>query len=141
MDILADRIKRHEGFRDRIYLDSEGFVTGGYGHHFYPGSRLPVDVAEVLFKQDLALAVSDYAKIASSIRRKLNTVRARVIVEMIFNMGLQKVLQFRKMWAAVEVDDWPEAKAQLLDSKWRQQVGQRAVELAEIFEKGEDENG
>ena len=75
MDILAERIKRHEGFRDRIYLDSEGFVTGGYGHHFYVGSRLPVDVAEVLFKQDLALAVSDYSKIAPSLRKKLNVER------------------------------------------------------------------
>jgi lysozyme len=137
MDILADRIKRHEGFRDHIYLDSEGFVTGGYGHHFYPGSRLPVDVAEVLFKMDLALAVSDYAKIAPSTRKKLNTIRARVIVEMIFNMG-SKIKQFVKMWEAIEAENFELAAEEMLSSKWREQVGQRAVELAEIMRTGQE---
>ena len=137
MDILADRIKRHEGFRDHIYLDSEGFVTGGYGHHFYPGSRLPVDVAEVLFKMDLALAVSEYSKIAPSTRKKLNTIRARVIVEMIFNMG-SKIKQFVKMWEAIENEDFELAANEMLASKWSTQVGQRAVELAEIMRTGQE---
>jgi lysozyme len=137
MDILADRIKRHEGFRDHIYLDSEGFVTGGYGHHFYPGSRLPVDVAEVLFKMDLALAVSEYSKIAPSTRKKLNTIRARVIVEMIFNMG-SKIKQFVKMWKAIENEDFELAANEMLASKWSTQVGQRAVELAEIMRTGQE---
>ena len=139
MDILAERIKRHEGFRNHIYLDSEGFVTGGYGHHFYPGSRLPVDVAEILFKQDLALAVSDYAKIAPSLRKKLNMIRARVIVEMLFNMGLQKVLQFVKMWKAIGEDNFELAANEMLASKWASQVGQRAVELANIMKTGQED--
>lgn len=138
MDALAESIKRHEGFRDRIYLDSEGFVTGGWGHHFYPGSRLPVDCAEVLFKQDLALAISDYSKIAPSLRKKLNVARARVICEMIFNMGLQKTLQFVKMWQAVETGDFELAAQEMISSKWASQVKQRAVELAEIMRTGQE---
>lgn len=137
MNVLIESIKRHEGFRDRLYLDSEGFLTGGWGHHFYPGSRLPVDCAEILFKMDVALAMSDYTKIAPEYRKRLNQTRARVIVEMIFNMGLQKVQQFKQMWTAIYDGDWDKAASEMLDSKWSTQVGQRAVELAEVMRKGE----
>lgn len=138
MKILEDRIKKHEGFRDRIYLDSEGFLSGGYGHCFSIGSRIPVDVAEVLFKLDLASAVSDYSKITPTIRKKLNTARARVVVEMIYNLGLQGTLQFKDMIKAIEEEDFEKAAQAMLLSKWATQVKQRAVELAEIMKKGGD---
>lgn len=141
MDKLAERIKKHEGFRDRIYLDTEGFLTGGYGHCFSIGSRIPVDVAEVLFKLDLASAVSDYSKITPTIRKKLNTARARVIVEMIFNLGLQGTLQFKDMMAAIEAGDFDRAAEAMLSSKWAAQVKQRAVMLSDIMKKGGDSNG
>lgn len=136
MEKLAERIKSHEGYRDRLYLDSEGNLTGGWGHHFYLGSRLPVDAAEILFKMDLAAAVTDYQRILPSLRKKLNVERARVVVEMIFNMGLQKVIGFKKFWDAVDAEDWNWARGELLDSRWHLQVGKRAEDLADIFEKG-----
>lgn len=139
MDLLIKSIKEHESFRDRIYLDSGGNLTGGYGHHFYVGSRIPVDVAEILFKQDLTLSMADFLKISPFLRKKLNTARARVVVEMIFNMSLQKVLGFVKFWKAVEMENWESARNELLDSKWHTQVGKRAETLAERFVKGEEE--
>jgi len=138
MEKLIRRIKSNEGFRNHLYLDSEGFLSGGYGHHFYVGSRLPADAAEILFKMDITAAISEFMKISPVLRKKLNPARKRVVVEMIFNMNLQKVLSFKKFWTAVELEDWHECKVQMLDSKWHQQVKGRAERLADIFEKGED---
>ena len=138
MNKLVESIKRHEGFRDRIYLDSLGKPTCGYGHHLWVGSRVPIEASEAFFKQDLADAISDYARILPSLRKRLNPVRARIVVEMIFNMNLAKVQQFRRMWEAIQDGDYEEASRQMMDSMWAQQVGYRAEELSEIMKNGVD---
>lgn len=138
MDKLIESIKKHEGFRDTVYLDSEGKPTCGWGHYLWIGSRVPLEAAEAFFKQDIADAVSEFSKLPSRFRNRLNESRRRVVVELIFNMNLQKVLQFKKFWAAVELEDWAEAKAQLLDSRWAVQVKGRAIELADRFLNGVD---
>ena len=137
MDALINSIKRHEGFRDRVYLDSEGKLTCGWGHYLWVGSKVPSLCCEEFFKQDLADAVNAFRTIPPIFRRQLNPVRARVITEMIFNMNVSKVLQFRQMWEAIEARDFERAADEMLSSKWATQVGQRAVELAEIMRKGE----
>lgn len=137
MEKLVESIKRHEGYRDRVYLDSEGKPTCGWGHNLWVGSRVPLEACEAFFKQDVSDAVSSYRTIPPYLRKRLNIARARVITEMIFNMNVAKVLQFRKMWEAIEREDWREARTQMLDSKWADQTKLRAIELAEIMDKGE----
>lgn len=138
MDKLIESLKSHEGYRGEVYLDSLGFPTCGWGHHLYAGSKVPIEASEAFFKQDVADAISEFSKLPLRFRNHLNEPRRRVIVELIFNMGLPKVLGFKKFWSAVELEDWPEAKAQLLDSRWATQVKGRASELANRFLIGGD---
>lgn len=138
MKLLEKRIKEHEGFRDRVYLDSEGKPTCGWGHHLWVGSKVPLVACEEFLKMDLASAVSGFSTIPPVWRKRLNTARARVITEMIFNMNTQKVLQFRKMWEAIERADFETASKEMVDSKWAEQVKSRAVLLAEIMRTGDD---
>lgn len=135
---LTDDLKRHEGYRDRVYLDTMGNPTFGYGHHLWVGSRINDIIAEEFLKMDIADTVNDFWKIAKKYRDKLNPARRRVIMNMLFNMGLPKVLGFRLMWAAIEKKDWPGAKREIINSKYAIQVGQRAIELANLMEKGKD---
>lgn len=137
MDLLREQIKRHEGYRDRVYLDSEGLPTVGYGHHLYVGSMICRDIAEKLLDIDLSETAAEFLKIHPDKTRPLNTARRRVICNMIFNMGLSRVLGFKRMWAAIQAEDWDGAAREMLDSKWAKQVGKRAEELAETMRKGE----
>jgi len=41
------------------------------------------------------------------------------------------------MLTAIKNEEWDEAARQALDSKWAQQVGSRATELAEMLRTGE----
>ena len=136
MEILIESIKRHEGYRDKVYLDSEGHLTCGWGHCLRLGTKVPIEASEAFFKADLAMAVSDYIRLPKKLTDNLNVSRKRVIVEMIFNIGLPKLLGFKKMLAATEAQDWKEAAAQMRDSRWAVQVKGRAQELADIYEKG-----
>jgi hypothetical protein len=55
-------IKQFEGFSSKIYLDSAGFPTIGYGHLLFPHEKhlfqhsIIKEIAETLLKQDVAVA-------------------------------------------------------------------------------------
>jgi lysozyme len=55
---------------------------------------------------------------------------------MLFNMGGPRFQGFFKMRRAIEEEDFVEAAAQMMDSKWATQVGHRARELAMMMETG-----
>jgi lysozyme len=60
---------------------------------------------------------------------------------MIFNMGLGGVLNFKKMIAAIQEQNYEMAATQMLDSTWSQQVGKRALELARMMVSGKYPDG
>ncbi len=59
-----------------------------------------------------------------------------VLVEMVFNLGINRFKTFRKMIKAVKQGDYVLASREMLDSRWAKQVGQRAITLSNIMKKG-----
>ena len=57
-DKVKERIKKHEGFRNKIYLDSLGKATIGYGHlitkkdNFIQGKEYSKQELDELFEKD-----------------------------------------------------------------------------------------
>jgi len=51
-------------------------------------------------------------------------------------MGVRGVMTFKRMLRALVRCDYEEAAREMLDSRWAQQVGERARELAEIMKEG-----
>jgi lysozyme len=68
---------------------------------------------------------------------KISTARRLVIISMAFNMGIDKLKEFKKMIRQIESGDFYSASKEMLNSKWAAQVKHRAVRLSEIMEKGE----
>lgn len=133
---IMDMIKRHEGYRDRVYIDSVGVPTAGYGHAFLQGSPVPAVVCDILFEEDFKAAKIDYEMLANRNDLELSPVRRAVILNMLFNMGLAKVMKFKKMLTALQNHAWGLAADEMLDSKWAKQVGHRSEELAEMMRNG-----
>jgi len=52
------------------------------------------------------------------------------LVNMIFNMGGPSFLGFRRMIAALKAFDYDTAAHEMLQSRWADQVGARALELS-----------
>lgn len=133
---VKEMIKRHEGYREKVYMDSVGVPTGGYGHAFLDGSPLPALVCELLFEQDYATAVKDYEILANREGLDLDNTRRAVLINMLFNMGIVRVSKFKKMLSALATKQWGLAADEMLNSKWASQVGHRAKELSDIMRKG-----
>lgn len=142
---LADQLIEHEGLRLAVYDDAtgkpiekgdtlQGNPTIGVGRLLTDDRGISHDEAKTLLMNDLVWV----AKKAETYGfwHRLDPVRQMVIMNMIFNMG-NRFDQFKKMIAAIEVGDYIEASAQMLDSNWARTVKGRAVHLAEQMKTGE----
>lgn len=136
--LMAD-LKRDEGKRPKPYRDTLGHWTVGYGHNLDDGPPLSDRAMNVILEDDEAPAEAACVR-ALPWYEALNDVRQAVIVNMVFNLGLEKFGEFRKMIAALEMGDWGRAADEMLDSLWARQVGknpgQRAHRLSEEMRFG-----
>lgn len=136
---LVEMIKRHEGTgpvvngRFMMYKDSLGIWTAGFGRNIQERG-FSKDEAELMLANDIRTATDELHQFEWF--RELDTVRQAVIINMNFNLGLTRLRGFRQMIVAIERGDYAQAAVEMLDSKWRDQVGARAVELAELMRKG-----
>jgi lysozyme len=136
-ELLSDHIRRAEARNGEPelfpYRDSVGLLTIGFGRNLEHRGIRP-DEAELMFQNDLTDALQDASRL--SYWERLNDARRMVVVDMVFNLGLPKFLTFKKMQAAMEIDDYNLAAYEMKDSKWYRQVGSRAVKLKTIMIRG-----
>lgn len=131
--LLKDMLVRHENIKLRLYKDSKGILTIGVGRNIQDRG-ISRDEAMLMLDNDIFSHSLDAQKIPVFV--KLDPVRQDVLIDMVFNMGLQKVLAFKKTLAALEAGDWKLASTEMKDSDWATQVGNRALELSKMIETG-----
>ena len=136
MNKLLESVKKHEGFRDTVYLDTLNKRTVGYGHlcvenHWEDGKKYDKEYLEEILEKDLQSAIDQADDICSNLT--ISDDAKIIIIEMIFQLGGTGVSKFRKMWAALQENppNYFEAHVQMLDSKWSKQTPARASEMAE----------
>ena len=126
-------IRRYEGLRLKPYVCPTGHLTIGYGHNLDNGIAL--EIAEELLQADLSYAQMEVGK-NFPWAHELDEVRQFVLIDMCFNMGLSKLLTFKKFLVALEKKNYQVAAKEMLNSHWAGQVGRRAAQLAEMMKKG-----
>ncbi len=132
--LATSLIKQHEGLRLKPYHCTEGKLTIGYGRNL-DDVGITESEAEYLLEQDMKASIvqaSNFPFFAG-----LNEYRKAVIVDMIFNLGLSRFNQFKRMLNALQRHDYHQAATEMLDSRWATQVGIRADRLAQIMRTGE----
>ena len=131
---LKVQLIEHEGKRLDLYLDSEGIETVGVGHNL-KAKGISEAVCDLMFEEDIEEAIND----ADTFRwfESLNDPRRAVIVNMVFNLGLTRFSKFKKTIQFLENQLYQSAAKEMLDSKWADQVGRRAIQLSEQMRVGE----
>ena len=134
----TQRIKAHEGKRLRLYADSKGFLTIGYGRCIQLNG-IRDDEAELMLKNDLAQALDD-CRAAFPAFDSFSDNRQLALAELMYQTGLKKLLAFRKMVAAVHALDWSRAGAEARDSEWFRHLercgSRRGKEIVSMLERG-----
>lgn len=136
-DDLINQLKRHEGFRSKPYRCTAGKLTIGIGRNL-DDKGISEDEAYIMLLSDISDATNDLIKAKPQVWERLNddSVRQCVLINMTFNLGISRLLKFKKMWAAIEAGDYAEAADEMLDSRWAAQVGERALELSDMMRTG-----
>ena len=132
---LHNQLTRHEGLRLKPYRCTSGKLSIGIGRNL-DGSGISEREAELMLENDI---LKLFAVLPGKIDffNELDKVRADILVNMAFNMGVNGLLKFKKMLTAIDDGYFTRAAAEILDSKWAFQVGDRALELAEQMKTGE----
>jgi lysozyme len=155
MTELLDQLVLHEGLELLPYKDSLGIDTIGIGRNLeHRGldeeelTHLGKDISDIcewgitkeqayyLAERDIKIVEKEVCE-AHPCVLELDEIRQRVIIDMAFNMGVPRLNKFKKMWKAIEEENFEESKIQMLDSRWASQVGNRAVRLSNAMETGE----
>jgi lysozyme len=132
---LEDQLIRDEGLRLKPYKDSVGKTTIGIGRN--------LDDVGISQPEAMTLLENDIENASAMLRTRLpwtinlDDVRRAALINMTFNMGIGGLLGFRKFLAALEAGDYRAASAEMMDSTWYKQVGDRAHRLSVQIESGE----
>ena len=129
-DILLPQLKRHEGLRLHPYKCPADKWTIGYGRNLEDRGITEAE-AEYLLVNDVDETINQLSAMPGY--NNADTKRKAVLVNMAFQMGVTGVKQFKNMWAAIENQDYEEAAAEMLNSRWAGQTPNRASELARIM--------
>jgi lysozyme len=133
-------IRRHEGCEYRSYQDTAGIWTAGVGHvgpDVVPGMTCTEEQVTAWLKRDIQCAIIGAAlALGSQYFYALDDVRRAALTSAAFNLGGAGLAQFHHMLAAIRRRDWPAASREALASRWAQQTGVRAQEIARMLETG-----
>lgn len=126
-------IKNQEGLKLTIYKDIVDKWTVGYGRNIQDRG-ISTDEAELMFQNDKKLCIKQLNQYSWYLVAPQHTQFA--LINMCFNMGINRLLGFKKMVRALIEKNYTQAAIEALDSKWAQQVGQRAKDVALMMRQG-----
>tara|TARA_R110001632_G_scaffold80653_1_gene180208 strand:- start:646 stop:1068 length:423 start_codon:yes stop_codon:yes gene_type:complete len=137
MQNLIKMLKRHEGAESFVYLCTENRYTIGVGRNVDSrgGLGLSEDEIDYLLSNDIVRCIKEINKEYLWFG-DLDEVRTEAVIDAFFCLGATRFRGFHKMIEAFERADYKEAATQLLDSRFAEQTGNRAVELAKMVETG-----
>jgi len=129
MNKLIEQLKIHEGFRSNVYTCSGGKKTLGYGRNL-EDIGISEEEAEMLLKNDIYEATNQLLN-AFPWMATFSDVRISAMINFTFNVGIGTVRKFSNTIEYLKNEDWEAAADEMMDSKWAEQVGNRAIQITE----------
>jgi lysozyme len=132
--ILHTALPIDEGTHRRMYRCPAGFLTIGVGHNL-EAKPISARAVQVILEDDIADAEAD-ARALFHVFDRLSEARKAVLVNMSFNLGKSRLSRFVKFITAVNTGNFEQAVVEMMDSRWAEQVGDRAKRLANMMTEG-----
>lgn len=131
--MLKSLIKSHEGLRLKVYTDTLGHPSIGYGRAL-DVTGITEREAEMLLDADLTRAINGARRVYGEDFGSLSTVRQAALVDMCFQLGEAGLGKFVNMLQAAQSGDWDYAARSALQSKWAKQTPKRARRIAAMLQ-------
>jgi lysozyme len=136
LEIARRQILSDEGLRLTPYRCTAGKLTIGVGHNL-DDLGLTHDQVMGIYRDDLDRVTRELIK-ALPWCEGLNGPRQAVLMNMAFQLGLTRLLSFRRALAHMRAGLWSEAAKEMRDSKWaKEDAPARAARMIAQMETGE----
>jgi len=145
---IQKRLMLHEGCVDHVYTCPAGYKTIGIGRNLITNpltakekevvkdlNKISVEQALFLLKNDVKRCTKDLIN-NISFYYQLDDERQYALLDMCFNMGIKKLLKFKRMLNAMLIGDYRGAAKECLMSKYAADVGKRAERISRLIETG-----
>ena len=132
MQDLEQWIKGYEQLKLHTYIDTNGHCTVGWGRNLENG--ISIDEAELMFQNDLDLAIHELEDLSWYNKQPPGVKNA--LINMNFNLGITKMLEFKDMIHCLQFHDYTGAARAALNSAWAKEVHQRATDIALMISEG-----
>ena len=119
-----NHIKEYEGFSQLIYSCPAGYATISYGRNLET-KGISREEGEYLLNNDVKQCLKELRGIMNRFD-ELPDKAQLVLIDMCYNLGLSKLLNFENMLDAIDAGNWEKASQELLDSRYAAQVKRRA---------------
>jgi len=143
-DNVYEQLKIDEGIIYGVYKDHLGYLTFGIGHlilkdddewNLPEGYEVTEERIYEVFQKDLDTAISECEILFEARWNNFPAELQEVLVNMMFNLGRNRLGKFKKFIGHLENHHWKLASEEMLDSKWARQVGNRAIRLSDRVSK------
>lgn len=134
---LKQDLHRDEGQVLHAYEDHLGYLTIGVGRLIDKRRGGGITHEEAMY-----LLGNDIERVRHDLQARLpywfdlSPNRQRALCNMAFQLGVEGLLAFRRMHAAIKAQDWDLAHQEALDSKWAAQTPARAKRVAALLRDG-----
>ena len=131
--IATASTKKNEGHRSKVYLDSEGIQTIGWGFTIRD-LELSKAVSDIIIDEKIekivyVLSTDERFKFLNSCPSMVSSV----VIEMCYQLGVDGFLKFKRTIRALSVGNYKEAALEMVNSKWYSQTPERAKQLSDII--------
>ena len=130
---VIEMLKRDEGFRQHPYTCTAGKTTIAYGRNL-TDNGITESEGLYLLQNDVSDCDEDLSRLMLSYENFPHDIQI-VLVNMRYNLGYSGFRSFKNMIAAFNARDYNRAAKEMKDSKWYNQVRQRAERLIKIVKE------
>ena len=134
---LAAQLTVDEGRKSRMYLDNATPPRWTIGVGFNLSDRaLPDPIIDALLDWCID-NVQHELDSALPWWRTMNDARQNALANMAFQLGLDKLLKFKKTLDLLKTGRWDASANEAMDSDWARQCPNRAKRVTDMIRKGE----
>jgi len=128
---VKDFIIKHEGLKLKPYICPAGKLTIGVGRNIEENG-ISENEAMYMLENDIKRCENELREIFDNFDELPKNVKI-ALIDMIFNLGKPRFLQFKKMIQAIKEGNFKRAAEEAKNSRWCKQVGSRCEDVYEMI--------
>ena len=131
MEKVKELLIKHEGLRLKPYKDTVGKLTIGVGRNL-DDNGINKNEAMYMLENDINRCINELKEIFPDFDDLPENIKI-ALIDMIFNLGKPRFLEFKKMIEAIKKRDFKRAAVEAQDSRWCKQVRRRCEDVVKFL--------